>query len=283
MNKKTLTVFASTIIGTVAITSFASAEDINLGTSLKNKMGLLKSEEHRDENSVKEKKENSSKTESEKIASLKAHGIKEIDARIAALASFNTRIQALANVTAANKAVVAVNVQTQTAALVALKAKIAAATDLATLKVDVASIKKLHKTFGFMVPKINLLERVEAHFVRINKLASTTLALSADIQTARTGGEDVTSLLAKLAEANVKLANANVQSNAALALIAPLAAHMGSSTILLANKQVFIDAQAKYKLALTDIKDVKAYIKTIVKQLKDWNVAVTAKTDVKSH
>jgi len=288
MNKKLMPAFASTFIGIIALTATASASELNLGASLKSNIHFAEKLEHRLAQNEKkeEKRENkitsSTTTEAQKMTTLKARANKEIDSRISSLNAFNVKMQALANITVANKAAIAVNVQSQIATLTALKAKINAGTNLATLKADVASITKPYKNFGLTIPKANLVAKVESHFSALTKLASTTAALLVDIQTAQTAGKDVTTLRTKLADANAKLADANVQSNAALTIITPLIPSMGSSTALLANKQALTDAYAKYKLAMTDIKTVKTYIKDIVNQLRDWNVTVTANTDVKT-
>jgi hypothetical protein len=318
MNKKIITTIVSVILGTSAYTSVALANDLGLGVSVGSNVKVSNSNSDDDnykfENKINsevkgnilgklekfwsennknkggENKENkkehkdsslSSKTEAERMAALKLKASTEIDSQITALNNLNARVQASTNITAANKATVAAAVGKQINALVALKAKINADTEMSTLKRDIASIKKLGWSFGFLNFRHNLLTEVDTHFAKINALASTTASLTIDVNSAQTAGKDVTTLRAKLAEMNTKIADANVQSNAALALIAPILPDMGSSTIKTANKAVIADAYAKYKLALKDIKEIRASAKSIINQLKEWGVTVTANLSVK--
>ena len=157
MNKKILIAFVSVFAGTMAYTTLAFAEGLNVGVSLsaKNKVELSNREEN--ENKIKteiksnfslfekreenrenkkdredkkeDKKENKKEnrtpqTEAEKMTALKARGTKEIDTRITLLTNLNVRVQGLTNVSTTTKATVATNVQAQIASLVALKAKI---------------------------------------------------------------------------------------------------------------------------------------------------------------
>ncbi len=276
MNKKTIITTLALVAGT------ASAFALDLGLDLKSNLNVngnnIKNQsehsEKRNENAFKHK--TAAQTDAEKFAALKAKGLKEIDARITSLTNLNAKIQALTNVSVANKATIGTNIQAQVTALTTLRAKINADTDLATLKTDVASITKSYRIYGLVIPKYNLAAKVDAHFATLLGLASTSAKLSTDIQTAQTAGKDVTALRATLANLNLKLADANTQSNAAIALVAPLIPDMGSTTVRIANKQALMDAYAKYRISLKDIKEVKSAAKSIINQLREWGVAVTA-------
>ena len=277
MNKKTIITALSLIAGT----TFAFALDLDVKSNLnfngKNYKNQSENSEKRNENAWKNKSATTTTvTAAEKIAALKVKGLREIDARIASLTNLNTRIQALTNVSATNKTTIGTNVQTQITALTSLRAKISADTDLAVLKTDVASITKSYRIYGLVMPKYKLAAKVDAHFATIANLATTSTRLSTDIQTAQTAGRDVTSLRTTLTSLNAKLADANTQSNAALTLVAPLLPDMGSTTVLTANRQVLTEAYAKYRLSLVDTKEVRSAAKNIIKQLKEWGVAVTA-------
>ena len=273
-NKLLMITLVSVIAGTLAITSTASAEGINNTMSQNGKSSLSekfnkfwseKNEKSDDNNKNKSRKNATStpQTEAEKITKT------------------NTRIQALANVSVANKATIATNIQTQIATLTALKIKINSDTSLSVLKADIKLITKYKESFGLGLFKNNPFGDFHSTFVKLNTLASTTSALNVDIQTAKAKGLDVTGIQTMLANANAKIVNANLQSNSALSMMATLLPNMGSSTVRTANKQIMVDAHTKYKLALSDIKDAKTYIKKIVRQLKEWNVVVTSTTNQK--
>ncbi len=293
MNKKISTAIVSTIIGTLALTQFVSAEESN--TSLKNGFGFFNKFFHQNENAQKDTHKNESRDDNRKnatssprnntdtrMALLKARGVKEIDSRITALNKLSAKIQGLINITPTNKTALLSGIQTQVNSLTALKNKINADTDVAILKTDVESITKSFRTFALEIPKANILAKIDSHFVDLTMLTSITAALSTDIQTAKTSGKDVAVLLTKLSETDAKIADANLQSNAAIALVTPLIPDVGSSTLLLANKQALLDSYAKYKIAIEDIRIAKKDIKDIVKQLREWNTVVTAKTNTDS-
>lgn len=291
MNKKISTTIISVMIGTLVITQFVSAEESNSNASFRNGFGFFNRFFHQNEKAVeKQEKENERKNATStprnnvdaRLTALKLRGNKEIDSRITVLNKLSAKIQNFANITPTNKTALLSGIQTQIASLAALKNKINADTDLSVLKSDVESITKSFRTFALEIPKANILARVDSHFADLNMLASTTASLTIDIQTAKTGGKDVSALLTKLADANAKLADANLQSNAAIALVTPLIPDVGSSTLLLANKQALLDSYAKYKTAMEDIRIVKKDIQEIVKQLRRWGITVTAKTNVDS-
>src|SRR5258708_1750371 len=82
-----------------------------------------------------------------------SRGDKEIDRRIAALTDLNTRIQAMQKVTDAFKAGISASITNEINTLTALKAKIDADTDSATLKSDVQSITGSYRVFALVLPQ----------------------------------------------------------------------------------------------------------------------------------
>ena len=273
LNKKTIIAAVSLLAGT----SLAFAHDDHAEVNMKINNGFLNKMFHSHKNDNKDKehgRDNGKKKATDEaitFADLKTKTLKEIDTRVTTLTSLNAKVQAMTNVTAVNKAAVNTEVQSQLNALTTLRAKVVADTDLATLKADRVALTKSFKVFGFSVPTTNLAGRVEAHFSMLAGLATTSAALVTDIQTAQNAGKDVTAVRSTLTNLNAKLADANVQSNAAVAIVTPMI--NGSAPV---NQTALMDAYAKYKIALQDIKTVKSEAKTIIKQLKDWGIAVTA-------
>jgi hypothetical protein len=285
MNKKIITTIALLAMST----SFAFAEDHGNGHAFgKNKDDKQSFKSfiqefahgHKQKEKDKNKDTNSTSTQNltdaQKLANIKVKATAMIDERIAALNTLNTKIQSLPNITAANKVTVNTSIQNEINALTALRAKIQADTDLAVAKTDIASITKNFRIYSLILPKTNISTKVNTGFEALNNLTTTSAALRVDIQVASSTGRDVTALNAQLATLNAKLADANVQSNTALSLVAPLQPDNGSSTVRTQNQLAITQARTALQIAKDDIAQVRTIATNIINQLKSWGVAVTA-------
>ena len=93
---------------------------------------------------------------SDATAALKARGDVEIDRRLRTLADLTKRVQNAKHLTPANRDALATQLVAETSGLTALKAKIDADTDLATLRADLRAIVTQYRVYLLMDPKVHL-------------------------------------------------------------------------------------------------------------------------------
>ena len=207
-----------------------------------------------------------------RITKGKERANQEIDRRIAALNALNTRIQAMERLNATEKANLSASLTSQISALTTLKAKIAADSDIETLKADIKSIAGSYRIFLLVIPQ----GHITVTSYKLKSVADTETALavklSARIDAAAAAGKDVTALTTMLADMQAKTSDANVQADAALALVANLTPDEGDKTKATANNQALKDARAKIKAGLQDIVTARKDARTIVKALAEFHL-----------
>ncbi len=207
---------------------------------------------------------------------------KEIDRRMSALDDLASRISSMARVSGEVKTGISSTISAQVAALVELKAKIAAETDPAALKADVQSITKSYRIFALVMPQ----GRISAAADRIKTSASTAAALSTKLGTritaAQQAGKDVSALISARADMDAKITDASAQADAAVALVANLKPDNGDVGVKATNDQALKDARAKIQVAMKDLQQIRTDADTIVKGLKALGVSasVNASTSV---
>lgn len=203
---------------------------------------------------------------------------KEIDRRVNTLTELTARMQAMGRLTAEAKASLAASIQSQISALGALKAKIAADTDLAVLKTDIKSISESYRIFLLVIPQGHI--TVASDKIKFVATNATTLAvkLSARIDAAAAAGKDVASLKTTLAEMQAKTSDAIVQADAALSLVVNLTPDNGDKTKAQSNSQALKDARAKIKAGMQDLITVKKDAHTITKALVEFKLEGSAST-----
>lgn len=153
---------------------------------------------------------------------LKKKANKELERRIKALTHLITVINKFQKVSAEQKASLTAQVQTQIDALTALRAKINADTDLATLRVDVASIKKDYRIFALFIPKIHIMANADRLLETIQKASTLADNLEKRIEEEKTKGTDVSALESLLISMRSHLAEAKTQTESALSTVTPL-------------------------------------------------------------
>ena len=206
--------------------------------------------------------------EATRIEQIKTAANKEIDRRTASLNDLSTRIGEMKHESDASKASLTTMIQGQLTEMATIKAKIAADTDLTTLKTDVQSITKSYRIYMLIIPSA----RIDAAADRIMTIADEITAIGVKLQTritaAGAAGNDVSKLTAALTDMNAKLADAKVQAQAAIAGIAGLTPDGGDKTKMDANNAALKAAHEKIKAGEADLKAARADIKTIVQGLK---------------
>lgn len=208
-----------------------------------------------------------------RITKAKNRAGEEIQRRIDMLNELNTRVQAMAHVSADEKTSISGVVSSQITSLTELKAKIDADTDLATLKTDIQSIAQSYRIFMLVIPSA----RIDVAADKINTAATAMTALAAKLQTRIAGATgDSAAATAALTDMNAKVADAQVQANAAVSLVANLQPDGGDKAVQTSNTAALKDARAKIQAALKDIKDARQDAHTIVKWLHEVGASGSA-------
>ncbi|HWC57730.1 MAG TPA: hypothetical protein VG621_02170 [Candidatus Paceibacterota bacterium] len=194
----------------------------------------------------------------------------EIDRRVTALTSLATRISAMVRVSDQEKSTLQSSINSQISMLDTLKAKIAADTDAATLKADVASITKAYRIFILVMPQ----GRIAAAADRISTTADLMTQLGAKLQTrmsdAANAGHDITALQSTYSDYMAKIADAKAQATTATNLTANLTPDNGDATVAASNKTALTNARSAIKTAVSDLQKARTDATTIVKTLKGW-------------
>ena len=206
--------------------------------------------------------------EDARIARIRESANKEIDRRTASLTELSTRIGEMKHESDADKATLTGMVSAELTSLATLKAKIAADTDLATLKTDTQSITKSYRVYMLVMPSIRIIAAADRVVNIAGEMSAIGTKLSARITLAATEGNDVTKLTLALTDFNAKLVSAKTQAQAAVTGIGGLTPDNGDKTKMEANKAALKAAREKLKLAETDLKAARADVKTIIEGLK---------------
>lgn len=220
---------------------------------------------------------------STRISNVKSHAEQEITRRVTALNALGARIQDMIRITTDQKTAFVATIQTQITALTALQAKIAADTDIDTLKADIKSITDMYRIYMLVMPQIQI--NAAADRIQTTAIAMTTLAdkLSARISDAKAKGKVVTTLETNLTDMNTRIADANTQATAAISMTASLKPDNGDKTIEASNKAALKDARAKLKTARADLEAARKDAGTIVKALKAMHMDATASSSASTN
>ncbi len=183
----------------------------------------------------------------------KEKGDKELDRRVANLNDLSAKAEGLKNLSPADKASISTTLSNQINALTALKAKIDADTDAATLKTDIQSITGSYRIFALVMPQVRIIIAADRIVTIAGEMQLFSAKLQARISAAASAGADMTAATALLADYNAKIADAQVRAQAAVTAIATLAPDQGDKTKLAANTKALQDARAKAVLAQKDL------------------------------
>jgi hypothetical protein len=205
-----------------------------------------------------------------------------INARITALNSLQTRINAMTKVSASDKASLDSAIQTSLQNMTTLEAKINADTVAATLKTDVQSITKDNRIYMLIIPQ----GRIEASADREESIVSLMDTLGTNLQTritADASDSNASAMQSLYADFQAKVADANIQANAAVTLVANLQADQGNTSVMSSNNAALKQAVADIKVGTTDLKTARTDAGTIVTDLKaDESVKTSTSTSASS-
>ncbi|MDO8469976.1 MAG: hypothetical protein Q7S84_03095 [bacterium] len=211
-----------------------------------------------------------------------ARADQEIDRRIAKLEQQNARIQAMQRIGVDEKGSLDASIKAHLVELTDLKAKIHADTDAATFRSDIQSITKLYRIFALVMPKAAITAAAGRTTSVAKSISDLAMKLDTRISAAASSGKDVSALQTSLADMQVKTADATIQANAALALIANLSPDNGDQAMMQANLKALQDARVKIKAGEDDLKTARKDAETIMKGLRSFGIRASATTTVSS-
>jgi len=199
------------------------------------------------------------------LATLKTFGDCEIDRRLDTITRLRTVVGDAKALTADHRAALTAILDPSQAGLTALKSKIDADADLATLKADVHSIFTDYRIYALVVRQVHLVDGDDRVTAAAARLSAAADKLQAAITTAQGQGKDVTGATAHLAAMQAAIAAALAQVNGDAAAILPLhPADWNAGTakpILDAARSSLEAARADLATALAEAKAAKAALK----------------------
>ena len=182
---------------------------------------------------------------SDAIGALKARGDFEIDRRLRTLADLSRRVHDATHLTADDRDALTTQLAAETSGLTALKAKIDADTDLATLRADLRDIVTQYRVYLLMDPKVHLVigaDRVLAAADAFDKVF------------AKLDGKPGVDQ-AKLADAKAKVAEARKLAGAVPGAVIPLQPpdYPGNRPALLSARDSLRTARQDLRAARVDV------------------------------
>jgi len=209
--------------------------------------------------------------EAEKITRLKELGTMLIDNRISLLNKLKTRIQENEKISADVKTATIVDIDTNIADLNTLKAKIAADTDLTTLKADIKSIFEKFRIYMVTAPK-GLGESLTSQGQYIlGRLEAIQRQLQTMLEQNKNAGKDTAAIQALIDQVTAKLTDAKTQ----LAIAEEKFKAM-TPVNTDAAKTAREEGKAAMKQAKQDLKDAHNLLKQISDALKTMSSASPA-------
>ncbi len=202
------------------------------------------------------------------MARAKAKADQEIDRRIENLNDLLTRVQGMHALADADKAAIRATVTNQVNMLTALKGKIDADTDAATLRTDVKSITSSYRIYALIIPQVRIIAAADRIVTIANQMQQLSAKFQARISEAQGAGFDMTAALAALADYNAKVADAGAQAQAAVTEITTLSPDNGDKASMTANANALKDARAKIVAAQKDLRDARQDAATILKEVR---------------
>ena len=186
-----------------------------------------------------------------------------IDVRLAELTKLDGALTAATRVTPEHRTVQTSSNTTAAAGLGALKTKIAADNDQATLADDCKAIVDGYRVFALRAPQTHLIIGGDAETAAIAALNQAVPKLSTAIDQAAAAGKDVTAAKAALADLRGKLADATGKvGGLSDAVIVMTPAQYN------ANHGLLDGARGSIKAGAADLKAARADIKTITSTVK---------------
>lgn len=193
------------------------------------------------------------------ITRLKTRADNEITRRVDALNRLIDRLNGIKRLTSTQKTDLTSQVQDQINALNTLKAKVDADTDLAVLRTDVQSIIKSYRIFALFIPKTYIIAHADRLLDVVDILVGIQGKLQTRIDTAKTAGNDVTSMQNLITDMTTKLTDAKTQATNAINAVLPLTpdGYPGNKTILQSARTMLVTARQDIQAAHKDEQQIR--------------------------
>jgi len=203
----------------------------------------------------------------------------EIERRIEALTKISARIGEVTKISDQFKTNLDTNIQNQIAALTALKAKIAADTDLAMLRADVQSITKSYRVFALVMPQTHIAAMADRMATAINMMIGIGNKLQVRITEMQNAGTDVSALIATLSDMGTKISDAQAKAQAAVNVTAPLVPDDGDKDKMEANKVSLREGRDDLNAARQSLVDARKDITSIIKGIRELSASASTSAD----
>lgn len=204
--------------------------------------------------------------EADRMENLRERGYKEIDRRVASLEKLIERLSQMKRLSSAQIDEYKGDISENIDSLTALRAKIAADTDLTTLQTDVKSIVSGYRIYAFFIQYINLNAAFDRSNTVYTNMSTVYGKLSQRIDEAKTNGEDTAELNTLLSSMNTKLNAAKTLLDEGQVLLEGLT-YAGYPD----NKSKLTDARSKLKTIHLDFKAAHQDGRKIIQGLKKLN------------
>lgn len=207
----------------------------------------------------------------ERTLGLKERADNEITRRVTSLSELISKINKLKKLSVADKSNFVAKLQAEIDSLNALKVKIDADTDQATLKADVQSIVQSYRVYAFFIPQIRILIAADSMSTTSDHLTTLYTKLQTLVASSGATGDVLTNMQSLLADMQGKITDAKSQyqlvENEVSALT--LQGYPGNITTLK-------DARAKLEVGAKDLKTARDDARKIVKILRSLNKPLKA-------
>jgi predicted nucleic acid-binding Zn-ribbon protein len=207
----------------------------------------------------------------DRITDLKNRANREIDRRIEKLTDLMNKISNAKHLTSDQISSLTASIQTEINNLTALKTKIAADTDLATLRSDVQSIVKSYRVYVLYIPKIAIMFAGNRIIDIVTKMTDPTTGIVSKLQTRLQGNTDA-NLQADLTDMQAKLTDAKTQAQNAINTVSSL-----TPDGYPANVSILQNARSMLQTARQDIVSAIKDAKMIIQGLHAMNKPTPAK------
>lgn len=201
-----------------------------------------------------------------------------IEKRVQSLNALSARLNNMKHVSPETKAMLSASVMANIDSLNALHTKIQNDTTTAELKADMAAITQNQRIFALVEPQLKIAAAADSANSVAKMITEVDVKLKERLTAAQTAGTDVSAMMTLEAEMMAKVANAQVQANAAAALVAGLKPDNSDKAVFEANKTAIQSAREKIQTANKDLKSAQDSMKRIVNGLKGKPVKAQVKT-----
>jgi hypothetical protein len=202
-------------------------------------------------------------TNTQKLENLKTKGAAEIDRRLTNLNEALAKLDASTTLKPADKSALDKTIAAELTGLKALKAKLAADSDLTTARTDVQSIFTDYRVYYLMLPKTRMISAADKFDVVETKLTKLEADLQAKVTAAKAAGQDVTAMQKLLDDMLAKDTDATTKTQG---VVTPLLALQPAD--FNSNHTVLLQYRTTMAAALTDLQASRADAASVIAALK---------------